>query len=295
MSYAATAALAPDNSTDANFRAWGSAISAKFASMGLVNTTDTGQINWTTVTHPTTTNAKTGYEIWRFNDTLQSTVPLYLKIEYGSGGAANAPTLWISIGSGSNGSGTLTGQLGWVQAKIGTSNANSTSTKNCVFSGDTGRVGMALWTDFSTGACAWFIERTKNTDGTDSSLGFLFAFYASSADSSFARAQQFIPATGAVPGGNTDNNIFVPFGVTGGAYGSDTAVYPFLVNQGGSFLNAGMSHLGYFPADITRDVTFTMTIYGATHTYYPLGGTSNLATCFRGNSPSGGTIAMRYE
>ena len=94
-----------DHTNDAGFRAWGSELSTKLAAVGLVQTADTGQINWTTVTRPGS-GASAGYEIWRFADSS-----LYLKWEYGTGTAAATPMMWITVGTGSNGSGTLTGQL----------------------------------------------------------------------------------------------------------------------------------------------------------------------------------------
>lgn len=84
----------------------------------LTKTADTGQINWPTVTwvgH--NDNTVVGYEIYRFNDSLQSSAPLFIKIEYGTGNAldnSNAGrliSLWITIGKGSDGTGNLTGIL----------------------------------------------------------------------------------------------------------------------------------------------------------------------------------------
>ena len=93
--------------TDAAFRTWGSAISSALTTIGLTNTSDTGQINWTTVTRPTA-NTMAGYEIWRFNDTLQSTRPIFIKLEYGTGSNVLYPHMVASIGTGSDGAGTLT-------------------------------------------------------------------------------------------------------------------------------------------------------------------------------------------
>jgi hypothetical protein len=68
---------------DATFRAWGSGIAAQIAAMGLVQTSDTGQINWVTVARPAL-NTIAGYEIWRFNDALQATKPVFIRIDYGT-------------------------------------------------------------------------------------------------------------------------------------------------------------------------------------------------------------------
>jgi hypothetical protein len=70
-------------SDDATFRVWGSGLAAQIAAMGLVQTSDTGQINWATVTRPAI-GALAGYEMWRFNDALQATKPVFIRLDYGS-------------------------------------------------------------------------------------------------------------------------------------------------------------------------------------------------------------------
>jgi hypothetical protein len=91
----------------ADFRAWGKKISEGLAAVGLVKTSDTGQIDWATVEVPAI-NTMAGYEIWRFNDAEQSERPIYIKIEYGRGATEPIPAIKCSVGRGSNGSGTLT-------------------------------------------------------------------------------------------------------------------------------------------------------------------------------------------
>lgn len=94
--------------SDAFFRAWGSRHSQALAAIGLVQTADTGQINWSTVVRAAI-NTDAGYEIWRFNDSMQATAPLYFKFNYGTGGVTTTGRLQVQMGTGSNGSGTLTG------------------------------------------------------------------------------------------------------------------------------------------------------------------------------------------
>lgn len=105
----ATWTSAINHDTDANFRIWGADIAAYLATVGLVQTSDTGQINWTTVTRPTT-NTDAGYEIWYLNDSMHATQGLYLKLWYGTGTSTTRPRVRLQIGEGSDGSGTLTGQ-----------------------------------------------------------------------------------------------------------------------------------------------------------------------------------------
>ena len=94
-----------DMTSDATLRAWGSELNAKLVAAGLVQTADTGQINWATVTKGAA-NAALGYEVWRFSD-----ASIVFKIEYVMGSTTtNLPVLYATVGTGSNGSGAITGQ-----------------------------------------------------------------------------------------------------------------------------------------------------------------------------------------
>jgi hypothetical protein len=96
-----------DQTTDAGFRAWVSSIITQLAAVGLTQTSDTGQINTSTVTRPGSGNTSAGYTIWQFNDSLQGTSPIYFKLEFGSGSAAANPQMWVTVGTGTNGAGTI--------------------------------------------------------------------------------------------------------------------------------------------------------------------------------------------
>jgi hypothetical protein len=102
-----------EQTSDATFRNWGLELSTALQATGLAQTADTGQINWTTVLRPTTASASAGYEVYAFTDTLQATDPIFIKIEYGSGPLSNGqqPGIWITIGTSTNGAGTLGGSL----------------------------------------------------------------------------------------------------------------------------------------------------------------------------------------
>ncbi|HRD49765.1 MAG: hypothetical protein JNK95_04230 [Candidatus Competibacter sp.] len=99
-----------DHTADAGFRAWAQELSNELIAAGLVRMADSGQMNFGSVTRPAI-NTAGGYEIFRFNDALQGTAPIVIKIEYGTGVGATFPAIWITAGSGSNGSGTLTGTV----------------------------------------------------------------------------------------------------------------------------------------------------------------------------------------
>lgn len=118
--------------TDAVFRTRIGFIEAGLAGCGLVQTSDTGQISSATATVPGNSNTDAGYQIWRFSDSVQGTYPIFLRIVYGSGAVNNGHFRFtIRIGTGSDGSGTLTGQTSSVWTcgdEAGGNNANILNT-----------------------------------------------------------------------------------------------------------------------------------------------------------------------
>lgn len=97
--------------SDAAFREWGLEFCTALTTVGLVQTADTGQIDWNTVARASA-NQDAGYAIFRFNDTAQSTNPIFLKFIFGTSGNSNGPRIYLRFGSGSDGSGNLTNDNG---------------------------------------------------------------------------------------------------------------------------------------------------------------------------------------
>lgn len=98
-----------EHSTDAQFRASGLAFHNSLLAVGVTNTADAGQINFATVTIPSA-GVSGGYKIYRFNDVLQATAPIFIRFDFGTdSGGANIPQIWVQIGTGTDGAGTLTG------------------------------------------------------------------------------------------------------------------------------------------------------------------------------------------
>lgn len=161
------------HTSDATFRAWGSELAIKLAAAGLVQTADTGQINWTTVTRPGV-NTDGGYEIWRMNDTQQGAAPVYFRIGYGTYFSANIPRILITVGTGTDGAGTITGTaLASAQLVTNWSTPNSGSWQSylCVTDG-------AFWFAWKRGATAsnnfqgsFFFSRSVDADGVPTDLG----------------------------------------------------------------------------------------------------------------------------
>lgn len=105
--------------TNATFQAWVSeVISSLVTHCGMTQTSDTGQINTSTVALPTVSNTSAGYVILAFNDALQTATPtapnatasVYIKLEFGTGNSTSNPQMWITLGTGpTNNNGILTG------------------------------------------------------------------------------------------------------------------------------------------------------------------------------------------
>lgn len=159
--------------SDAEFRLWGDAIHDALVDIGLTQTSDTGQINWTTVTAPVAATTSQGYEIWRFNDSMQSTTPIYIKFEFGSGSTnATRPNVWTTIGTSTDGAGNITGTTWAARSALNTTtNGSSTSSRNyACYNTDTGTFFMCFGAgNGSAFSGSVLISRAVDEDGVPDS------------------------------------------------------------------------------------------------------------------------------
>lgn len=96
-----------------NMRAIIAAVRAAFVAVGWQRTADTGQVDPATLTYAAAGSAvlSVGFEVWEPTDDLQATHPIRVKIEYGVGYSSygwRPLALWITVGKGSDGAGTIT-------------------------------------------------------------------------------------------------------------------------------------------------------------------------------------------
>jgi hypothetical protein len=78
---------------------------------GMVDNNDTGSTDLSTITRGASANQVRGTRMYRFNDSRQGVDPIFVKIEYTNGNnIGNQPCLWFTVGQGSDGALTLTGQ-----------------------------------------------------------------------------------------------------------------------------------------------------------------------------------------
>jgi hypothetical protein len=277
--------LAPSNASDALFRAWGSYISGTFSTAGMVQTADTGQINWGTVTVPVSANTVAGYEIWRFDDALQATAPIFMKIEYGTGATVERPSIWYTVSQSSDGAGALTGNPG---ARTQIYCSGYTTALTSYFCGDNNTWVGAFFLSNTT-LLFFSIERTVDASGNPTADGVMTASYRYSA----TPQQQLVLQTGPATAQENSFGALAP-SVGNGSDGTNIAVYPIFFTRG-PFVNNGLNLLAYFNANLTAGVSVSFTMYGATHTFMPTGYANLTETVVLARASSAVSLMMRYE
>lgn len=278
--------LTPTNATDSDFRGWGKPISDALTAFQLTKTADTGQIDWTTVLKPAAINTYQGYEIRKFTDSLQ---PVFFKIEYGSGGSINFPSLRFSFGTSSDGAGAVIAPVNVTAITNLVANSNTNNTpQSCYLSGNSNRFGLGLFVSSSAGfyICA---GRSKNQiNGSDTSEALLISRTAGNAGI-LNYYFNFTTSPVAEPSG-----IVTPTTGGSGADGTNINIYPNYFFRGGTPI-VGLNSVGIFNNDFQGTNPVPLTLLGTTRNYYFLGGISpQLNSVARGGI--GGTgIGMLFE
>jgi hypothetical protein len=165
-----------DISTDAGFRAWASMVHNALAACGLVQTSDTGQINLATVSTPSSNSTYAGYEIWRFNDAEQADAPIFFKIEYGRGGSNTQPNWRWTVGTGSDGAGNITNSPGAIATNASNPTAGTPEFHCCHVNGCLVLADLRSTSGLQVQMYAQ-IERLRDENGdiiTGSSAGFIY-------------------------------------------------------------------------------------------------------------------------
>lgn len=262
-----------DHSNDSGFRAWGSELSTALSAVGLVQTADTGQINWATVTRPGT-NTAAGYEVYRFDDALQGTAPIYFKLEYGTSSTATIPQLWFTIGTGSNGSGTITGE---VIARIVCAATASSPNTAVPYPSYVSLVDGQLSVCSKTGAGAsgsppgmfWHIGRTTDDSGSDTADG-LIAYYKPGSGGTLIAQQCRLFASGATNTLAASTFCLVPGLMTASMVGSDIQVFKNYAAF--PLVRPNIGVVTVITAEVPAGNTISVAAVGSTHrTYISIG------------------------
>jgi hypothetical protein len=286
-----------DSSTLTNFKAWAMAVSSALSSFGWTLSSDTGQVNWSSIA-AVPGSAAWVYEVWQPNDGLTN---FYLKVEYGNTAAnTNSPGLRLTLGTGTNGAGTLTG---FVTSALATNVTSAVTTNNstpfeCDFSGAAGRFSAMLWRN-GTGSNMqqlFTVERSLNSSGTYTSTHVTLLVLGTSNVGQWARQQSIVFGVGAspvVPQNSSVGGLLTrPFNSGGNSYGFNNSIPFDLVTPCVGFFDYPLTTVGAANApDVSEGVTFTVTVYGSSRTYMPA---KTSSTAFANAAP-GGAVCMRYD
>jgi hypothetical protein len=143
---------------------------------GWVNTADTGQLDIATAAAPGAANTKIGYKIYRMDDALQASAPVFVRFDFGSSSVAAQPGMWVTIGQGSDGAGTITSiryNGGAIAAPpIASAQSQSSGAHNSYGSAENNRVQFALFvTSAAIRLMIFSLERSRDANGDVTGAG----------------------------------------------------------------------------------------------------------------------------
>lgn len=265
----ATQNVIADNSTDANFRAWVTAIHTQMLAMGLLATADTGQVDHTTVTRPTVAQTVMGYKMYRFDDVHQAAAPVLVKVEFGSAGVATYPSIWVTAGRATDGAGNFTGSERSTRRQLVGISGGAAAVHLCIFSGANNRIAVVMWNSADVGF--WFvIERSKDGAGADSTEGIIIMMGERGGGANFPGAwQQFVPMSGGPPTLET-RIAAITSSLSSGAFGLSIGVGVPIPLAGGP-KNYGICLLMYASGDFAANTIIAVSLYSTARNYYTVG------------------------
>jgi len=268
---------------NADFQAWVQGIHAQLAASGMIQTSDTGQINPATVALPGV-NTVAGYEIWRFNDSIQSTNPFFIKVEYGVRSVTSRPSFFLTVGTSTNGSGTITGVSTSRQEITSNVTYAASQTLPSYASGDGSYIALMTNQDSAqNGAPLGFIvDRIRDATGIPTGEGITVALNQNNSGQNVGFAQSIVGTqvgagagsgtstpTGIFPGPSSGMSFSAAAAIGGGVrlYGQSLGVLPLMVMAGQlRYLKCAVM---YSTTELSNQagVTFQANNLGANHTY----------------------------
>ena len=157
------------------FRAIGLDLSMQLTAM-LTKVTTSVDIDWATVPMPGGGTFATGMELYRLDDSLQTTYPLFFKFEYGNS-LYSRLSIRLTIGKSCN---TTTGVISGIlfpATEILSGQDGSSTPQTCYISNGTGSsLSYALSPLLGNAGGALFIERAYNSNGTLNGDGLVVSY-----------------------------------------------------------------------------------------------------------------------
>lgn len=265
-----------DPTTDAGFRAWGSALSSALQAVGLVRVTgETGIVDWSTAVR-----ANAWFDLYRFDDALAATKPVYVKIFGAAGGWTGSRTPFgVCVGTGTDGSGGMVG----VFTETSTSNAEAGASSSIVNTGSPIRNNYVSFSDgqlnvvwgvnpSADSTVGYFsVARTVNDLGAATGDGAtIFLMSSANGVKGATKAQHLNFNTPASMGqaGNTSTG-WIPQGITSSLVGSTPQIFPHWVST--PIIRPVISHVAFLSAEIAMGDDFTVK---------PIGGASGVSRTY---------------
>lgn len=307
--------LRPDATIAANVQGWASWFELVVTNLGgWTVTSDTGQTLPSSLGGATGVNQKLGYRIYKMNDDFTTENPIYMRVDYGSASFnATTPTayycgIWISFGTGTDGSGNLTGLLwdgvGFGPAVRSTVYCNSNPglgdanypTRNYA-SGDTSRFVVGMFVTNAPDQICFSLERSRDANGIYTGDGILIT-YSDVAMSGGGGTAVSLSATKYLicnRGGRAqpllERGLSFPFIRHSPAY-SFNGTIPCAIHSHfrGVAQQPGTNTVIVGQNDLLPEGQFQFSLYGDNHVYQHLGGM--VAARALGSPPSAGNLPL---
>lgn len=217
--------------SDTAFRSFGSTLSTQLSTL-FTKVTTSNDIDWDTVILPPTGTYPTTFEVYRFNDTLQTNFPIFIKFEYSSN--YSAVVIRATIGKSCDAAGTISGILLPATVIISNSSTNTTPQTCYISNGDGSSLCLALAPTVTQIGGLFIIERAFNNNGTLNGDGLWVSYRPSTSGSSTTSHTNYMIAytagTSNVVAGGAVGGIFpIPLNLAPGqglANGNVTPYFP---------------------------------------------------------------------
>lgn len=297
-----------DQTSDAAFRTWIQEILTNLiTNCGLTQASDTGQITSSMgppVVNVATTrpaaNTSAGYVILNFNDTLQGSAPIFIKLEFGSASVNTSPQMWITVGTATNGAGTLSGtgvtlnssqHMALCNGSAPASTVTNYTSRYC-YNATQG----VLWMGFKLGGTAtganafmggFMLARTVNNAGAPTATGASLLVNnigtAGTTSGNVLAAINYSLSTATQFGNNGTgtSHLFVPGKTLTSLEGSSANIFPcFQYAATASAAGYGITNVigMVILGESAMNSTFTATILGTTSLTYLVGGSFGSST-----------------
>ncbi|WLT30767.1 hypothetical protein [Geothrix sp. PMB-07] len=272
--------------TYGGIRDWAGRLEALLTASGWIQTSDAGQTAASALVNATASGQLLGYQIWRMNDALQASAPLFIKIEFLSTGSITNPGMAFTIGTGSSGGGVITGVM---VARTAPVNMGAGTAAFFIGSGDTNRLCFFLAGNTLSASLLFSIERTPDSAGADTSDGFLLLIHENSSSSAVYVVNQLIRPSLLHQATSTALGAFAPSG-SNWALGGNIGVCPIRFFDGAPS-NPCRNLLLYLDSDLVRRGTADVALYGTTRKYMAIGSDSISSVVANGSS----SLLIRYE